>query len=188
MDIKGAKQISPDTVRWYKWTLNGISANVLRPARDPEGLPVIYLGGIAGEVAKFSRSSYSDLASSIPTKFRTKDEDYGFPASEKSVGDTFIGMVGQGTHKPNHTYILDDSTRTGKSTPMRLSEGAFIVGTSLVGDKLGSGETVLRDRVRGVGSGYTIAHEFSHTGINQPFFVSQIVQDISGQGMADEGS
>jgi len=194
MDIRGSGKITPDTVKWYKWHLNGVAANVIVAARDPDGLPTIYIGGNAGEVAQFTRTVYSDLGASVAVEFATKDEDYGYPSIEKSIGDTFLMVRGSGTYSPLHTYILDDGIKTGKVSALNLSLSGFELaadnGTGpnpgvLGVTELGSGSSLTRNRILGVGSSFTISHEFSHAAINEPFFVGSIVQDIAQQGIAD---
>ena len=189
MDIKGAKQISPDTVRWYKWYLNGVVPNILKAARDPNGLPTIYVGSTLGKVANLSRVAYSDLSTAYPVRFRTKDEDFGAPATEKSIGDAFVMILGGGTHRPTHTFVLDNGTKTGKATPIRVAGSGSVYGTGVYGTAVyGASESFLMDRVPGVGSSHTISHQFSHGNANQPFFIGQITQDVAGQGIADEAA
>ena len=197
MDIKGAGQITPDTVRWYKWPISAANVNVLKAARDPDGVPRIYAGGQGGEVAPFSRSSYADLGSSFSVNFRTKDEDYGLPSVEKSIGNTLMVISGIDSYSPTHRYILDDGNKPGKISNLHITSGGFVLdnasgnlsgASQLDVGVLGSEENLSRDRVRGVGSGYTISHEFSHSGINEPFFIGQITQDVAAQGMADEAA
>lgn len=189
MDIKGAKQISPDTVRWYKWYLSGVAPNVIQAARDPNGLPTIYVGTTAGKVANLSRTAYSDLSTAYPVRFRTKDEDYGVPATEKSIGDAFVMTLGGGTHRPTHTFILDNGTKTGKSTSIQVAASGSLYGTGVYGTAVyGDNQSFRMDRIPGVGSGNTISQQFSHTGANQPFFIGQITQDVAAQGIADEAA
>jgi hypothetical protein len=193
MDIKGARQISPDSVRWYKWYLNGITPNVLRAARDPNGLPTIYVGTTAGKVGAFGRTAYSDLGGAIPVNFRTKDEDFGIPAAEKSIGDTFLMVSGSGTYRPTHAYTLDDGSKTGVSSSINVTLTGWEIGTGSNGGiigttEIGGSENLSRERIRGVGSAFTISHQFIHGGNNQPFFIGQMTQDVAGQGIADEAA
>jgi len=189
MDIKGAQSINPDTVRWYKWYLSGVTPNVLRAARDPDGVPTIYAGCTAGDVGQFNRTAYSDLGSAYSVRFRTRDEDFGAPSIEKSVGDTFLTISGSGNYSPTHTYVLDDGIKTGKSTGIRVQTGGAVYGTGVYGTAVyGAAESLIRDRVRGVGSGYTISQQFSHAGLGEPFFIGQISQDVAMQGIADEAA
>ena len=189
MDIKGAGRITPDTVRWYKWSLNGISVNVLRAARDPGGVPRIYVGGNAGEVCSHTRVSYSDLGSAISVAFSTKDEDYGVPSTEKSIGNLVVSITGSGNYMPIHTYSLDDGTRTGQSTTLRVTATGAVFGSANFGSAtFGTDASIIRDRVRGVGSAVTISHRFSHSAINEPFFIGQITQDVAARGLSNEAA
>lgn len=193
MDIKGAKSINPDEVRWYKWYLNGVYANCLRPARDADGLPTIYFGGTTGKVGKFTRTAYSDFSSAISVNFRTKDEDFGVPATEKSIGNTFLMVSGSGNYSPTHTYVLDDGSRVGRTTSLEVTLSGWTIGTGSSGGiigttTIGSGENLSRNRIRGVGSGFTVSHQFIHGGNNEPFYVGQITQDVAAQGIADEAA
>lgn len=191
MDIKGAAQISPDTVRWYKWYVSGISPNVLEAARDENGFPTIYVGGTLGQVGKFTRDAYSDFGSPISTRFRTKDEDFGAASVEKSIGDTFFMASGSGTYRPTHSYVIDDGKRSAKTTQFNVSLSGFVLGTGggVLGETaLGGSENLSRVRIRGVGSSFTISQKFSHTASGEPFFIGQITQDVAMQGIADEAA
>lgn len=203
-DIKGAKQISPDTVRWYKWTLSGVNASVITVARDPStDTPRIYVGGQAGEVAAFNRGTYSDLGSAYGTLFRTKDEDYGAPTVEKAIGDTNVMARGTGNYSPSMAYLVDDSRKTISSEPIDLTLDGFVLdntagnlsgastmdnaeGTLVGAGILGSDSNVIRERIVGCGTGYTVALQFSHSAANEPFFIGQVTQEIAGSGRADE--
>lgn len=191
MDIQGAAQISPDTVRWYKWYLNGVNPNVLEAARDVNGLPTIFVGGTAGQVASFTRSAYSDLGAAISVSFRTKDEDFGSPSNEKSIGDSYLMVAGSGNYRPTHTYVLDDGSKNGKTSQFGVTLPGFILGTGggILGEtELGAGENLARVRIRGLGSSFTISQKFTHTAIAEPFFIGQITQDVAMQGIADEAA
>ena len=199
MDIKGAGRLSPESVRWYKWKLAGsLSPNYLRMARLPtSNEEVVYLGGSAGHLGHFSRTSYADFGSAYPVSFRTKDDDFGFPSIEKGVGNAFVMANGSGDYLPTHTYMLDDASITGVTSTLEMTLPGFELGDTSTGDTigtaaadgtLGSGENLIRDRVRGVGSGFTIAHKFMHAGNNEPFFIGSITQDVAVRGMADEAA
>ena len=85
-------------------------SNVLRMARLPtSNEEVVYLGGSAGHLGHFSRTSYADFGSAYPVSFRTKDDDFGFPSIEKGVGNAFVMANGSGDYLPTHTYMLDDA-------------------------------------------------------------------------------
>ena len=206
MDIKGAAQISPDTVNWYKWNIGAsVQTNMVSVARDPNGVPRIYIGGTAGEVAPFSRSAYADLGASYAVSFRGRDEDYGAPTVEKSFGDTFLMVGGSGDYSPTITYLADDGTKTIQSAPLTVPFPGFILnnvagnltgastmdnaaGTLTSAGILGSDFNLVRDRVSGYGSGFNLSHKFTHAGTNEPFWIGQISQDVASQGKSDEAS
>jgi hypothetical protein len=207
MDIKGVTRLSPDTVRWYKWFVpSGVaSLNYLTAARDPDGVPRIYVGGQEGEVAAFSRSSYSDLGTAIATAFRGKDEDVGFPTNSKAIGDAWLMVGGAGTYTPTLSYLTDDGRSVSSFHSLDVALPGFVLdnaagnlsGASTLDNAagnlpgagaLGSTFNLTRERVDGYGEGFTISHRFSHTGVNEPFFVGQISQEIAGNGISVEAS
>ena len=197
MDIKGARSLNPDAVRWYKWRLSGdLTPHYLKTAREPSGnKDVVYLGGAKGEVGFFSRTVYSDLGAAYGVSFQTKDDDYGFPSIEKSIGNGFVMINGSGDYRPNHTYMLDDSSITGITQSLEvtlegfeLGSGGSDLGSGATAGTLGGGENLVRDRLRGVGSGYSVAHRFGHGGIGEPFFIGTVTQDVAVKGMSDEAA
>lgn len=207
MDIKGVRQISPDTVRWYKWTIDSsaLLPNCIVPARDPDGTPRIYIGGQGGEVAGFSRTSYSDLGVQIATSFRGRDEDVGVPTSSKAIGDTWLMIGGAGNYRPNMSYLVDDGRQVSSTHPLNVALAGFVLDNSAgnlsgastldsaAGDLAGAGTlgadfNLIRDRVDGYGEGFTVSHRFSHTAINEPFFIGQLSQEIAGNGISTEAT
>lgn len=207
MDIKGVTQLSPDTVRWYKWIIpSGVaSLNYLTAARDPDGIPRIYAGGQAGEVAAFSRTAYSDLGSAISVAFRGRDEDMGFPTASKAIGDAWLMVGGSGTYNPTLTYLVDDGRKVENSHSLNVAlpgftldnAGGTLPGASLLdnpaGDLAGAGTlgsdfNLIRDRIDGYGEGFTISHRFTHTAVNEPFFIGQISQEVAANGISLEAS
>ena len=190
MDIRGASQITPDTVRWYKWKITEVDVNLLAPSRDANGKPRIYVGSQSGEVGYIDRT-YADFGAAYPVQFRTKDSDYGFPMTEKSCGDAFLVVNGAGTYSPTHQFIFDDGAIAGAISNIEINAGGFILGTGAGGGILGStalggSDRLSRDRIPGTGSGHTISHKFSHNGENEPFFIGQISHEVAAQGIADE--
>ena len=207
MDIKGVTKLSPDTVRWYKWIIpSGVmSLNYLTAARDPDGIPRIYVGGQAGEVAPFTRSAYSDLGSSIPVAFRGKDEDVGFPTNSKAIGDAWLMVGGAGTYKPTLSYLVDDGRTVSSTHPLSVALPGFVLDNSsgnlsgastldnAAGNLGGAGTlggvfNLTRDRIDGYGEGFTVSHRFSHSGVNEPFFIGQVSQEVAGNGISTEAS
>lgn len=189
MDIRGASQISPDTIRWYKWPIEAVDTNLIMPARDADGKPRIYLGSQGGKVGYFSRGGYADFGTAYSVAFRTKDSDYGYPMTEKSCGDAFFVVSGSGTYTPRHQFIFDDGSVLGAINNIEINATGFVLGSGggLLGSTpLGGPDRLSRDRVPGTGSGHTISHKFTHSGNNEPFWIGQISHEVAAQGIADE--
>lgn len=186
MDIKDAPQISADTVRWYKWDFGaaaGVTANVVNACRGDDGKPYIYVGDTTGRIFRFGRSSYADNSTAIPVEFTTKNDDFGIPHSQKTVGDTFVGLQGLGAYNIRHQYILDDGQRGGKSTSIRCPAAGSTWGTMAWGtDAWGGSGATNRHRISGVGTSVTLAHKFSHSGLEEPFWVTSLSQDVFSAG------
>lgn len=188
LDIKDAGKLSPDTVSWYKWRLSGVTANVLKAARDTDDKPYIYVGGTAGQIVRFDTSVYSDVGNTYSTVFRTQDETFGAPATEKSVGDAFVMVQGSGAYKPTHQFFLDDGEKEGCIQQFSVPSGGARYGVDRYDSGVYGGTDVTsRRRLRGIGSGYTISSRFSHSGENEPFWIGQMTQDVAAQGISDKG-
>ena len=163
-------------------------------ARLPTSNEEVVAWRISGHLGHFSRTSYADFGSAYPVSFRTKDDDFGFPSIEKGVGNVRDGE--RIRRLPAHAYLhADDASITGVTSTLgdyRVELGdtstGDTIGTTAADGTLGSGDNLIRDRVRGVGSGYTIAHKFMHAGNNEPFFIGSITQDVAVRGMADEAA
>jgi hypothetical protein len=188
MDIKGVERLTPDTVRWYKWELNGITANRIVPLRGSDGKPYPYVGGTAGEVVRFERDVYADLVTNeINCQFRTRDEDYGIPSREKHAGDAFISVQGLGDYEVNHTLFFDDGENEGQTSMLPVPSGGSVWGTGVWGTMTwGDAQSTRRHRVPGVGSGVTVSHRFAHAGASEPFWIGQIDQQVMVSGPTDD--
>ena len=190
LDIRGADVISQETVRWYKWELNGITCNRIVPMRGSDGKPYPYVGGIAGEVVRFDRDSYSDLTTgAISTTIQTKDEDFGIPGREKHIGDLYVSMQGLGGATVQHSFMLDDGGKTGQTSLLDVPNTGSLWGTGVWGTAVwGTQNTVKRHRVPGVGSSPTLGHRFTHTGANKAFWVGLINQELMISGPSDDSN
>lgn len=191
MDIRGASQITPDTVRWYRWKSSGGNLNVLAPARDADGKPRIYVGTTDGKVGYIGRESYADFGTGYTVSFRNKDNDYGYPMTTKSCGDAFFVVSGSGTYEPKHQFVFDDGTIGGAINSITVSASGFVLGVgggTLGSTPLGGAERISRERIPGTGSGHTISHKFTHSGNNEPFFIGQISHEVAAQGIAEEAA
>jgi len=188
MDIKGASRITPETVRWYKWELNGITANRIRPIRDTDGKPYPYVCGAAGEVVRFERDVYSDLTTNpISVDLQTGDDDLGIPGREKHIGDLYVSIQGRGGGTLQHTFVLDDGEVAGQTSLLETPEGNSKWGVAQWGTGTwGGSNNVKRHRVPGVGDSPTIAHRFRKSGANQPFWVGLLSQEVMVTGPTDD--
>ena len=187
-DIKGAQELTPDTVRWYKWTLNGVVPTVLQPVRGTDGKPYIYCGTTTGEVGRFNRESYQDIDSTgtISVAFQTANDDFQLPSKAKHIGDAFITLKGTGSGVVQHTLVLDDGTTTGQTSLLEVPQSSATWGPTggmIWGQSLWSGiNAIKRHRVPGTGESTTVGHRFQRAGANAPFFVSLIDQQVKISG------
>lgn len=184
MDTKGAQSLTPETVRWYKWRLNGVTPNVLRLARGSDGKPYVYVGGTAGEVCRFDRDTYRDLtdAGTISVDMQTPNDDFGLPSRDKNIGDAFILVKGSGSGTVQHTLMLDDGRVSGQTSLLEVPASAAQwapAGSARWGISQWSGDNaVKRHRVPGVGSSTTVGHRFQRSGSSQPFFIGLLDQQV----------
>jgi len=180
LDVKGKKALTAETAEWDFWELGGATAsirgvNALWPGRTAAGDYVIYGGNENGDVVEFSDSTFSDLGVAYSVNFRTRHEDFGDLTSRKGVGDIYIVAQPEGTYRPTHRLIFDYGIRTGKARQFNLGEPGFIMGTSLLGTGvLGATNPTTVSKLHGLGSGFTIAHDFSHNAVNQEFYVTSV--------------
>lgn len=183
MDIKDAPQITPDTVRWYKWDFSGITPNYITVGRGTDDVPYVYVGDLAGRVMRFGRDVYNDMTSGIATDIVTKNDDYGMPYKQKTIGDTFVAVQGNGEYSVSYQTILDDGQRTGLTSTLSVPGGGTLWGSSTWGGgQWGSNEGTVRHRVANVGTSPTVAHRFFHSTPNQPFWLCSLSQEIFVSG------
>lgn len=179
MDIKDADRISADTVRWYKWDFSGITPNYITVGRGTDDVPYVYLGDIAGRVARFGRTVYNDLGGVIAADIVTKNDDYGMPHKQKTIGDTFVALQGNGQYSIGYQTLLDDGQRAGHSALLSVPGGGTLWGSSTWGGGYwGSNEGTIRHRISNVGTSPTVSHRFFHSTQDQPFWVTSLSQEI----------
>lgn len=183
MDIKDATQITPDTVRWYKWDFSGITPNFITVGRGTDDVPYVYLGDTAGRVMRFGRSVYNDMGSGITADFVTKNDDFDMPVKQKTMGDTFVSLQGNGAYQISHQLILDDGQSAGHSSLLAVPGGGALWGSFIWGAaNWGSNEATIRHRISCVGSSPTVSHRFSHATADQPFWVCSLSQEVFVSG------
>jgi len=193
IDIQNATEITPDSVRWYKWTLSpdlvGASEhiNYITFGRDTANRPGMFVGTSAGRVGVMNRDDYTDFGNNYSTTFQTKHEDFGAPMTEKTVGDLKLVLRGSGDYLPTHQYLFDYGSRmqSGRDD-IELPAVSGIWGTMTWGvDSWGTDQALSSREIYGNGSGDTISHKFSHSpagGRSEPFFVAEISQEVSATG------
>lgn len=189
LDIKDAERITPDTVRWYKWDLAGITPNLIVPCRGEDDKPYIYVGDSAGRLLRFGRTVYADNGAGIPVELETANSDMGIPNQQKTIGDTFVAIQGAGSSPIRHQYILNDGQNGGQSTLLETAGGGAVYGTSTYGgSEYGSDLSVERHRISGSGTSITIGHRFTHAGVSEPFWVTALTQEVFVSGPAADAA
>ena len=112
---------------------------------------------------------------------------------------------GAGTYKPTLSYLVDDGRTVSSTHPLSVALPGFVLDNSsgnlsgastldnAAGNLGGAGTlggvfNLTRDRIDGYGEGFTVSHRFSHSGVNEPFFIGQVSQEVAGNGISTEAS
>ncbi len=193
MDIQEAEEITPETVRWYKWKLAGglsESVNLITFGRDANNQPVMFVCTTAGKVGKLNRDSYLDFTEEYETSFTTKHDDNESPGVLKTNGDLYLVARGNGSYEPTHRYVFDYGERTGTQlNRISFPSNGGVFGSAVFDtDVFGGAQLVSRQKFYGFGSGETVAHAFSHSptaSTSEPFFISSIAQQLSSAGESE---
>ncbi len=187
LDVKGQDRITADDARWSIWKLgsSGSSArmNALLFAKDQTDEPYIYGGTEAGDVVRFSRVVYSDLGSSYKTHMVTKHDNLGAPGVFKGIGDIWVDIQPGGSYTPIFKIIYDHGRATSGSYTLKMMTSAATWDDVNWNEfNWASNLETLSNHLYGVGSGDTIALEFTHSGLNQPFWIAQVAYQVQGLG------
>lgn len=196
MDIQEANEITPDTVRWYKWKLApGLSesVNYITFGRDASNLPVMFVGTTAGKVGKFNRDTYVDFSTEYEWSMTTKHDDFGLPGVQKTLGDLHLVSRGNGNYNPTHQIVFDYGNRmSGRLDNLSFPQSGGVWDTAVLGtDAFGGAQLLSKQKFYGLGSGETVSHRFRHkpsTGQNEPVFISSIAQQVSVTGESEASS
>ncbi len=175
LDIKGLQQITADTVKWRIWRISNRNANTLFTARDQStGKKFVYGGDYEGNVFRWNPLTHDDLGAAYTTHWRTKHEDHGTPGLLKGMGDIWLDVSPSGTYQPQLRIIFNygDAQSAGEPITLRAAVGSWDVSAwdLFAWDTL---DAITQFKIYGTGTGYTTALEFSHSGTNQPFFVTK---------------
>jgi len=175
LDIKGLRQITADTVKWRIWRITSRNANTLFTARDQgTGQKFVYGGDYEGNVFRFNPLTHDDLGAAYTVQWRTKHEDHGSPGLLKAMGDIWLDVAPSGTYMPQLRIIFNygNAQSAGEPITLRAGVGTWDVSAwdNFAWDSL---DPITQFKIYGTGTGYTTALEFSHSGTNEPFFVTK---------------
>ena len=188
LDVRGTEELTSENARWYVWQLAGISVASITVARDTNGTNRVYFGTYNGNVLRFTRVTYDDLGTAYAARFVLKHRDYGRGDRLKGYGDIYTSLRPGGSYKPQLSLLYDRGIR--RSTPYDLD---MPIVTSLWDSSVWDGATwsesnqIVTPKQYGEGYGYTLSMEFSHSGANQPFFLTRVVWEagIAGESGGD---
>jgi len=194
LDVKDAAGgLTSATARWYgPWYIRDATAsgdvvniNHMTYARDANDNWYLYLFSTAGDVLRLDENAFHDLASDKYTVvIRTKDMSFGDISTEKRVGDATITIAPGGNYSiPMRTYFDFGARSSVKQVQMRALTGSLVGTTTYVGSAtVGDSFVVRDDKVYLTGRGRTVGFEWSHGGLNEPFFIGQAQVQIAGAG------
>ena len=196
LDVKDQESLTSKSARWYgPWILGGgLKVNHMAYIRDAANVYAAHIFTTNGRVLRFDETVHSDLVTNeYSVLVETGPESYGSILSEKRLGDTAvtIGTDVGGGHTITCRPIFDFGRKT--SPPSRLATptatgsvvgNAAIVGTATVG---GNFSIVNRKLFTG-GKFEVMGMEFSHGGLNEPFYIGRIDHQIAGAGEGGESS
>ena len=196
LDVKESQQITAQNARWTIWKIAGDDGtnttpptpfllNDLAMARDANDNWHLYAGTVTGDVLRFSDDTFSDVGEAYPVEFQTKHNDYGVLSRSKQLGDIMVTLQPGGSYEPKMSFIFDYGARQSSERALKMvAPLGFILGTSLLGgpDLLRGSATTRDEKVYGTGKGRTIGFKFSHSGGNEPFWVSKIDHQVNVLG------
>lgn len=190
LDVRDADTengLTSDSARWYIWRLASATAGqhvpqVLIHARDRlDGKPYIYGGNRVGQIFRFTTANYSDMTVAYPVHMRTRHDDFDAPGVTKVPGNVEVWVESTDDYSINMHWVYDLGRRTSSSRKIDLETSGLALPFKLPGT-LEPGSDLQRKVEYGTGHGETIAHDFQHTGGNQPFWISRVTQQVAGLG------
>ena len=181
LDLKGLPEVTADNARWTLWRIaipGSERATVITQGREADaigGQPQVYVGTSAGKIARFSSSFFSDLttAGAYPVRFRTRNDTFGMPGVTKGIGDIYLEIQPGGDYRPKFQTFFDFGRVSTPPHDLVMDPGGgWLFDTAKIGlTPFHSAQETNRVRLYGTGSGDSIAHEFTHSGSNEPFWV-----------------
>lgn len=193
LDVKNKKDITAENAEWDLWTLGGTGndalVTALATATNAAGSIRVHAGNAGGDVMQLDADTASDLASAYAVEMRTKHNDYGEQSFEKQCGDIWIGLQPGGNHTPSFKIIYDYGAKQSSTKQLRMVTGGDLVGTLVVGTGIiGAASSNIQDKVYGMGSGQSIAFDFSHYAADEQFYISSISPEIAILGEQGPGA
>lgn len=164
---------------------SGYSASASWLNRKAAGTWKVYTGDYAGFVWELETANYNDNAAAYYGGFKTPSMPFESGKSVLSrINKMYNGVtamvIPRGEYSLNVRWWIDGIAQTGTSLSMGGSGavlGSFVIGT----DSLGS-LNILDRSTRLGGVGQRVQFEFYNSGVNQTFFVSQIMIDFKNKG------
>jgi len=189
--VKGQSQdpeLRASTARWYVWQLVGsqpFNANAMTVARDSvSGRRYLYIGDCLGNVLRFNRDVFSDVGSAYAVRFQTKHNDFGAPGVSKGLGDVWVGLQPGGSYEPKVRFIFDYGRKVSAQRALSFAAGANPHWNEVKWNQFewGVAHNTHRDKVYGTGQGDTVAFEFTHSGLAEPFRVTTLSAQVRATG------
>lgn len=183
LDVRGEDALTSENARWYHWILSGIVISSIASVRDTSGNRKIYFGTSDGYVMRFTRSSYADRGSAYAVRWITKHNAYGRGDRQKCFGDIYPSARPGGDYKPSLTLFYDRGLRISDvydidmpTSPALWDSTTWDTGVWSEDDELST------EKQFGLGCGYTLAMGFSHSGGEEPFFITKVDYEVCLEG------
>ena len=197
LDVKEKDSLTAKEARWYgPWRLQlgndnqgtpkPIRITDLKFIQDENDKFHLYVFTTDGDVLRMTEETLSDLASnSYDVRMRTKHEPHGSILTAKQVGDVMTTLAPGGDYAISYRTVFDYGRSVSRSRNVnQVANPGFILGTGMLGvDALGTNFSLADRKIYATGRGSTVAHEFSHGGLNEPFYIGRIDYELDA---ADE--
>lgn len=186
LDIQDPETLTARNALWYgPWRLGGgLLVNHLASIRETDEKYNIYLFTTDGQVLKFSDETYADLTNGYTVELETKQESYGNLLQNKRFGDTSLSVMtpAVGGYNISMKTIIDYGRRTGSTVNVAVPSisGSVVGASTFVGTAVvGASSATATRKVYTSGRGPTLGYRFTHSGVNQPFFLGRIDQEVA---------
>ena len=192
LDVKNSRELSADSAVWYLWrTTSAFRVNCMVQSLDVQGKRRVYVGTVASgdkaQVGRFTRGNYTDWGTGYNCNFTTGFAHQGSPSTEKQLGNLYVDVAPPANYSISGKTIFDYGARNARPFKIQLPGNAGTNwGSGPTGDPLWDGfdwgsttEIVRQKKLYLVGRFHSVAHQFSNSGTNQPFFVAGYTQEMA---------